>query len=101
VKKLLLVVGFAAVLAFGFGGEQDEAPVPTPAAELKAAPALPLEVTETTQPPGWNPPDTAEEQLVIALNDLMDVALEQALLAGAALLVVLVWAFQHQIRHGG
>jgi hypothetical protein len=98
------------VLALLFIGGRDREPqtvehdlVPTPAA-VDPAPAVqpvPLEISETTPPPGWDPPDTAEEQLVIALGDLGAVAAYQAALAAVTLLVVLglMYAIERR-RHG-
>jgi hypothetical protein len=58
-RGVVIVLVVLALLFIG-GRHRDEAPPPAPAAvEL----AVPLSVTETTTPPGWDPPDTAEEQI--------------------------------------
>jgi hypothetical protein len=68
-------------------------PVPAPTqAEVVPVPALepvPLAISETTPPPGWDPPDTAEEQLAIGLADLGREAAWQGGMAVVAILIVL------------
>jgi hypothetical protein len=73
VKRVLGVLAFALVLAFGFG-DREEPPA--------AGPAVPLAISETTVPPGWTrpavpvesvlepEPATPEEQIVAWLGEL-------------------------------
>jgi hypothetical protein len=72
VKRVLGVLAFALVLAFGFG-DREESPA--------AGPAVPLAISETTVPPGWvrppvvpaepePEPATPEEQIVAWLGEL-------------------------------
>lgn len=112
----MVVVGMLLAL-LAIGGRRDEDPTPVEA-EFSPAPAptqvesgsgvpvpalepVPLAISETTPPPGWDPPDTAEEQLALALADFAGAALYQVGMALVAVAVVLGLMFyvEHR-RHG-
>lgn len=94
-SAVVLVVVLALLFIGGRGRdepttvEHDLVPAPAAVDPAPAVQPVPLEISETTPPPGWDPPDTAEEQLVIALGELGAVAAYQAALAAVTLLVVL------------
>lgn len=95
-KKFLVAVALAAVLAFGVGGRGEDASSVEPAPPVPAAVAhpvpleVPLSITETTPPPGWHPPPaTVEEQLADGVRDLGRDLAWQASLAAVAVLIVL------------
>lgn len=70
--------------------------VPVPVIE-----PVPLAISETTPPPGWDPPDTAEEQLALWLGELGQAALEQVAFAIAGVVVVLgLMYYAERRRHG-
>lgn len=76
--------------------ESESGVVPVPVIE-----PVPLAISETTPPPGWDPPDTAEEQLALWLGELGRIAVWQVGMALVAVLVVLgLMAYVEHRRHG-
>lgn len=78
------------------GAQFEDGTVPVPVIE-----PVPLAISETTPPPGWDPPDTAEEQLALWLRELGREAAWQGSMAVVAILVVLGLMFYAEGRRGG
>ena len=98
-KGFWIVVTLLALMWIGGRADQERevefAPTPAPAAALEpvdmgpTVPTIPLAISETTTPPGWNPPDTPEEQIVALWQDNRSWLIYQAVMVAVLALVVL------------